>query len=48
MWSLCSQGPHDKTVVARCAQWRPQPTTSLKLVKEMEILLNTRDEGIHG
>ena len=22
-WSLCSQSPHDKTVVARCAQWRP-------------------------
>jgi len=25
----CSQGPHDKTVVARCAQRRPQPATSL-------------------
>ena len=22
-WSLCSQSPHDKAVVARCAQWRP-------------------------
>jgi len=21
-WSLCSQSPHDETVVARCAQWR--------------------------
>ena len=22
-WSLCSQSPHDKAVVAQCAQWRP-------------------------
>ena len=34
---LCSQGPHDKTMVARCAQWRPQPATSLKAVKRIAL-----------
>jgi len=37
---LCSQGPHDTTVVARCAQWRPQPATSLKAVKRIALSLS--------
>jgi len=31
-WSLCSQSPHDKAVVTRCAQWRPhQPPRPSRL-----------------
>jgi hypothetical protein len=33
-WSLCSPSPHDEAVVARCAQWRPQPAASLDTGKE--------------
>jgi len=28
--SSCSQSPHDKTVVARCAQWKINQPPSLK------------------
>ena len=36
-WSLCSQSPHDKTVVAQCAQWRPLPSASLDKGEELSL-----------
>ena len=41
-WSLCSQSPHDKAVVARCAQWRPHQPPRWMRVKSREIARSMR------